>query len=75
MECGDSSINLEIRPWIADANHGALVTTAVIEAAKLALDEAGIEIPFPHLQLFVDDVKSPVWEGFTALNRQERPNA
>lgn len=75
MECGDSSINLEMRPWIGDANHGAPVTVAVMEAAKLALDEAGIEIPFPHLQLFVDEVKSPVWEGLTALNRQERPNA
>jgi len=41
---------------------------------KLALDEASIEIPFPHLQLFVDDVKPPVWEGLTALNRQSRPN-
>jgi small conductance mechanosensitive channel len=75
MECGDSSINLEMRPWIGDANHGAPVTVAVVEAAKLALDEAGIEIPFPHLQLFVEDVKRPVWEGLTALNRQGRPNA
>lgn len=75
MECGDSSINLEMRPWIGDANHGAPVTVAVMEAAKLALDEAGIEIPFPHLQLFVEEVKSPVWEGLTALNRPERPNA
>ena len=75
MECGDSSINLEMRPWIGDANHGAPVTVAVVEAAKLALDEAGIEIPFPHLQLFVDEVKRPVWEGLTALNRQGRPNA
>lgn len=75
VECGDSSVNLEIRPWIADANQGAPVTVAVVEAAKLALDEAGIEIPFPHLQLFVDDVKRPVWEGLTDLNRQGRPNA
>ena len=47
IECGDSSINLEMRPWIGDANHGAPVTVAVVEAAKLPLDEAGIEIPFP----------------------------
>ena len=25
------------------------------EKVKGALDEAGIEIPFPHLQLFVED--------------------
>ncbi len=75
IECGDSSVNLEIRVWIADANKQVLIGAAVLEAAKLALDEAGIEIPFPHLQLFVDDVKRPVWEGLTALNRQGRPNA
>ena len=75
LECGDSSVNLEIRVWIADANKQIPIGAAVIEAAKLALDEADIEIPFPHLQLFVEDVKRPVWEGVTALNRQDRPNA
>jgi len=31
---------------------------------KEALDSAGIEIPFPHLQLFIDDAKGlkPVLE-------------
>jgi len=31
---------------------------------KEALDAAGIEIPFPHLQLFIDDAKGlkPVLE-------------
>jgi small conductance mechanosensitive channel len=75
LECGDSSVNLEIRAWIPDANLQVPIGAAVIEAAKLALDEAGIEIPFPHLQLFIDDVRRPVWEGLTALNRQGRPNA
>jgi len=33
---------------------------------KEALDAAGIEIPFPHLQLFIDDAKGlkPVLEPF-----------
>lgn len=75
LECGDSSINLEMRVWVPDANIQAAVGVAVMEAAKLALDEAGIEIPFPHMQLFVDDVKPPVWEGLTALNRQNRPSS
>jgi small conductance mechanosensitive channel len=74
-ELGGSSVDLEVRVWVADANKGQGVMAAVVEAAKLALDEAGIEIPFPHLQLFVDDVKPPVWEGLTALNGQNRPNA
>lgn len=72
LECGDSSINLEMRVWIQDANQGAGVKVDVMEAAKLALDKAGIEIPFPHLQLFVDDVKPPVWEKMATLTR---PNA
>ena len=32
----------------------------VVEASKLALDAAGIQIPFPHLQLFIDDVEERV---------------
>ncbi len=34
----------------------------VLEACKFALDEAGIEIPFPHLQLFVENVEDRVWQ-------------
>ena len=74
LECGGSSVNLQIRAWIPDANHQVPIAAAVIEAAKLALDEAGIEIPFPHLQLFIDEVRRPVWEGLTALNGERRPN-
>jgi small-conductance mechanosensitive channel len=32
----------------------------VLEASKLALDAAGIQIPFPHLQLFWDEVEDRV---------------
>jgi hypothetical protein len=38
-----------------------------VEESKTALDEAGIEIPFPHLQLFVDDVRDRVWERAAGL--------
>ena len=33
-----------------------------MEAAKLALDEAGIEIPYPHFQLFLENVEDRVWQ-------------
>lgn len=59
---GDSSVNLTARVWIAHAEDEQPVRFRVVEAAKVALDQAGIEIPFPHLQLFVDDVKDRVWE-------------
>jgi small conductance mechanosensitive channel len=56
-ELGGSSVNLEIRVWIDDAAHERPVFVSVLEAAKKALDRAGIEIPYPHLQLFVDDIR------------------
>jgi len=33
-----------------------------MEASKLALDAAGIQIPYPHLQLFVEDIDPRVWQ-------------
>lgn len=62
-ECGDSSVNLFVRVWIEDASRQQPVFFRTLEASKLALDEAGIEIPYPHLQLFVDDVRDRVWKG------------
>jgi small conductance mechanosensitive channel len=57
---GDSSINLLVRVWIERAEGLQPTTFAVVEASKLALDAAGIQIPFPHLQLFIDDVEERV---------------
>lgn len=61
-ECGSSSIDLLMRVWINRSGDEMPVRFRVMEAAKLALDEAGIQIPFPHLQLFVDDVEERVIE-------------
>jgi small-conductance mechanosensitive channel len=60
---GDSSVDLMVRVWIAQAVDEVPVRFRVVEACKVALDKAGIEIPFPHLQLFVDDVTDRVWQG------------
>ncbi len=64
---GDSSVNLEIRVWIDEASLERPIFFRVMEASKVALDEAGIEIPFPHLQLFIEDVREPVWAGAAKL--------
>lgn len=61
-ELGDSSVNLIVRVWIDDAEHEKATYFATIEACKIALDQAGIQIPFPHLQLFFDDVEERVVE-------------
>lgn len=63
VACGDSSVNLLVRVWIEDASDQQPVYFRTIEASKLALDAAGIQIPYPHLQLFVDDVQERVWKG------------
>lgn len=62
-ELGDSSVNLVVRAWIDDPADLRRTTFALVESSKKALDRAGIQIPFPHLQLFVDDVQPPVWDG------------
>jgi small conductance mechanosensitive channel len=61
-ELGDSSVNMHVRVWISDADQEMPVFFRVMEACKLALDEAGIEIPFPHLQLFLENIEDRVWE-------------
>jgi small conductance mechanosensitive channel len=57
---GDSSVNLLVRAWLETAEGLQRATSAVVEASKVALDAAGIQIPFPHLQLFIDDVEERV---------------
>jgi len=53
-ELADSSVNLELRFWIEDPWQLLPMRYEYIEKCKKALDEAGIEIPFPHLQLFLE---------------------
>jgi small conductance mechanosensitive channel len=47
LELADSSVNFAVRPWCDTADYWD-VYFDVTENAKLALDEAGIEIPYPH---------------------------
>ena len=56
---GDSSVDLEVKIWITPDNLDIQprIMADVLEQIKEALDAAGIEIPFPHLQLFIDDAK------------------
>jgi small-conductance mechanosensitive channel len=58
---GDSSVNLQLSAWATRANFLEL-RNRLPERIKTAFDEAGIEIPFPHLTLFagVSDVPLPV---------------
>lgn len=64
---GDSSVNLMVRVWIDDGSLLQSTSAVVVERSKLALDAAGIQIPFPHLQLFVEDVRERVWKGAASI--------
>jgi small-conductance mechanosensitive channel len=66
-ELGDSSVNLAVRVWIDNGATSQSTFSQVLETSKAALDEAGIQIPFPHLQLFVDEVQEGVWKGLGSV--------
>lgn len=47
---GDSAVNWSVRVWAAAADFGA-VKEATIRAVKSSLDEAGLEIPYPTMDV------------------------
>lgn len=47
LELADSSVNFAVRPYSTPADYWD-VYFGTVEGCKLALDKAGIEIPFPH---------------------------
>jgi small-conductance mechanosensitive channel len=51
-----SSVDLKVQVWITPDNLDVQprIIAELRERVKQALDDAGIEIPFPHLQLFID---------------------
>jgi len=50
LSLGDSAVNWSVRVW-AKADEFGDVKQATIRAVKMALDEAGIEIPFPQMDV------------------------
>ena len=57
-EFGDSSVNFKLRFWIKDAEEGITnVKGEVYMALWKAFKENGIEIPFPHREVYVHEGK------------------
>ncbi|MCP4546297.1 MAG: mechanosensitive ion channel [bacterium] len=59
----DSGVNLNLRFWVADAAVECPMMDRTREIAKLALDAAAIQIPFPHMQIMVDDEQKRILAG------------
>jgi small conductance mechanosensitive channel len=66
-QLGSSSVDMNVRVWIDEAGLEQPVFCRVMEASKLALDAAGIEIPYHHLQLFIENVDDRVWQKAASL--------
>jgi len=71
-QLGASSVDMFVRVWIGDAKDEKPVFFKVMEESKLALDAAGIEIPYHHLQLFIENVEDRIWEK--AMQLSPHPN-
>ena len=50
---GASSVDLEARPWIADARRRRAIGDQVTERVKELFDEHGVEIPYPKRDIYV----------------------
>lgn len=73
-DLGASSVALIVFVWIGDAEMEKPTFFAVLEAVKLALDKAGIEIPYPQVDLTLRSVKPEILEkaaqAFASANGQ-----
>lgn len=54
-ELADSSVNLFVRPWVNSADYWP-ARAAIIENIKVALDAAGISIPFPQRDVYLHNI-------------------
>jgi small conductance mechanosensitive channel len=55
---GDSSVDMVLRVFLKNPRQEVMMRFELVERIREALREADIEIPFPHLQLFVDEAKA-----------------
>ncbi|MDX1546888.1 MAG: mechanosensitive ion channel family protein [Rhodothermales bacterium] len=69
----DSSVDMELRLFLKNPKMEVPVRFDYIEKVREALREADIEIPFPHLQLFIDEARA-FDDSFLMQPRLPRPS-
>jgi small conductance mechanosensitive channel len=62
-DLGPSSVDLLLMVWIEDARDEKPASFALLEAVKLALDEAHIEMPTQQVGLTMRGVETGIWEA------------
>ena len=55
---GDSSLDIQYSVWVTRENHIEL-KNSIYQEIKIAFDEKGVEIPFPHRTLYTGSVTEP----------------
>jgi small conductance mechanosensitive channel len=53
-ELADSSVNFNVRPWVKSENYWG-VRSELLETIKTTFDEKGINIPYPQIDVHVDN--------------------
>jgi small conductance mechanosensitive channel len=71
---GASSVNLLVFVWIANAQSEKPVFFEVLETIKTTLDAAGIEMPFPKLDMNIASIKNEVWQEVEKVTRVDGSN-
>ena len=51
-----SSVDMELRLWVKNPHHAGPIPSEYLEKIKLALDAAGIAIPYPQLSVRVEQL-------------------
>jgi len=73
-ELAESAVNMALRFWLKNPHHEVPLEFEYREKVKLALDAAGISIPFPHLSVFVERLpetpRIPERHGETAAEEE-----
>ena len=66
---GASSLDFDLRVWVADANYRLSVKSDLLQAIDEQFRLANVEIPFPQRDLHLRSIDSKVVDGLVATNK------